>query len=154
MAFMLGKNLAFIDSLLFMSNSLAQLDDNLHNDSFKYTGQTFKKDRQFQLMKQKGIYLYDYMDNSERFKETQLPPKKAFYSILNNEHITDAEYKHAQNVWKTFKLINMGFIVIFIWHLMCCCWLMCFRTSEQKRRNAYKILMAINMVVYISMRRD
>lgn len=91
-----------------MSNSLAQLDDNLHNDSFKYTGQTFTKDRQFQLMKQKGVYLYDYMDNSERFKETQLPPKKAFYSILNNEHITDAEYKHAQNVWKTFKLINMG----------------------------------------------
>ena len=100
--------MAFIDSFLFISNSLAQLDDNLHNDSFKYTGQTFKKDRQFQLMKQKGVCLYDYMDNSERFKETQLPPKKAFYSILNNDHITDAEYKHVQNVWKTFKLINMG----------------------------------------------
>ena len=38
----------------------------------------------------------------------QLPTKEEFFSILSNEHITDEDYKHAQNVWKTFKLKNMG----------------------------------------------
>ena len=27
---------------------------------------------------------------------------------MNNEHITQDEYNHAQNVWKTFNLKNMG----------------------------------------------
>ena len=34
--------------------------------------------------------------------------KEQFYSILNNEHITDEDYQHAQNVWNTFKLQSMG----------------------------------------------
>ena len=43
-----------------------------------------------------------------KFNETQLPKKKDFYSILNNEHISDEQYKHAQNVWDTFNLKTMG----------------------------------------------
>ena len=31
-----------------------------------------------------------------------------FYSILNNENITDKQYEHAQNVWNTFQFKNMG----------------------------------------------
>ena len=59
-------------------------------------------------MKQKGIYPYDHMDCFDRFNETQLPEKQDFYSILNNEHISDEQYKHGQNVWKTFNLKTMG----------------------------------------------
>ena len=59
-------------------------------------------------MKQKGIYPYDHMDSFNKFNETQLPKKKDFYSILNNEHISDEQYKHAQNVWDTFNLKTMG----------------------------------------------
>lgn len=33
---------------------------------------------------------------------THLPPKEEFFSKLNNEHITDEDYKHAQEVWKKF----------------------------------------------------
>lgn len=33
---------------------------------------------------------------------THLPPKEDFFSKLNNEHITDEDYKHAQEVWKKF----------------------------------------------------
>ena len=40
------------------------------------------------------------MDSSERVKETQLPPKEAFYSRLNDEHISDEDYALAQNMWK------------------------------------------------------
>ena len=34
--------------------------------------------------------------------EKQLPPKEEFYSKLNNEDISDEDYKHAQKVFKTF----------------------------------------------------
>ena len=36
------------------------------------------------------------MDSWERFNETSLPDKKAFYSELNLEDITDKDYTHSQ----------------------------------------------------------
>ena len=44
------------------------------------------------------------MDSWERFSETSLPDKEAFYSELNLENITDEDYVHAQKVWKKFKM--------------------------------------------------
>ena len=107
MAFMLGNHLTFIDSFQFMSSSLDKLVSNLPIEAFKYTYNIFKQE-QFQLMKQKGVYPYDYMDSFKKFDKTELPTKEEFFSILSNEHITDGDYQHAQNVWKTFKLKNMG----------------------------------------------
>ena len=107
MAFMLGNHLVFLDSFQFMSSSLDNLTKNLPDDAFKYTQQEFIKE-QFNLMKQKGIYPYDYMDSFNKFNETQLPNKKDFFSILNNEHISHEQYNHAQNVWKTFNIKTMG----------------------------------------------
>ena len=48
------------------------------------------------------------MDSWKRFKEESLPDKESFYSKLNNEHITDEDYAHAQKVWDTFKIKNLG----------------------------------------------
>ena len=107
MAFMLGNHLVFLDSFQFMSSSLDNLIKNLPDEAFKYTKQEFKKE-QFELMKQKGVYPYDYMDNFEKFNNTQLPNKDEFYSILNHEFISDEQYEHAQNVWDTFNLKTMG----------------------------------------------
>ena len=59
-------------------------------------------------MTRKGIYPYDFMDSFEKFDKTELPTKEEFYSILNNEHITDEDYSHSQNVWNTFQLQTMG----------------------------------------------
>ena len=59
-------------------------------------------------MKQKGVYPYDYMDNFDKFNEINQPSKDSFYSILNDENISDEEYKHAKNVYNTFGLKNMG----------------------------------------------
>ena len=107
MAFMLGNHLVFLDSFQFMSSSLDNLIKNLPNEAFNYTKQEFKKE-QFELMKQKGVYPYDYMDSFQKFEKTELPTKEEFYSILSNEHITDEQYNHAQNVWDTFNLKTMG----------------------------------------------
>ena len=57
----------------------------------------------FALLLRKGVYSYEYMDSCERFDETSLPPKKAFYSKLNLEDIKDEDYEHAQKVWDVFK---------------------------------------------------
>ena len=48
------------------------------------------------------------MDNWERFDETSLPDKKALYSELNLEDITDKEYEHAQKVWEVSEIKNLG----------------------------------------------
>jgi len=34
--------------------------------------------------------------------ESELPPKDAFYSKLNESGITDEDYSHAQPVWREF----------------------------------------------------
>ena len=107
MAFMLGNNLTFIDSFQFMSSSLDKLVNNLPKDDLKYTSQVFKGKR-LNLMSQKGVYPYDHMDSFEKFDQTELPTKDQFYSILNDQHITDDEYDHAKKVWKTFKIKTMG----------------------------------------------
>ena len=36
------------------------------------------------------------------------PGKKAFYSELNLEDITDKDYEHAQKVWNMFEIKNLG----------------------------------------------
>ena len=62
----------------------------------------------FILLLRKGVYPYEYMDNWERFNETSLPNKESFYSNLNVENIDDIDYIHGNNVFKRFKLKNLG----------------------------------------------
>ena len=48
------------------------------------------------------------MDSFEKFNQTELPAKEHFYSILNDQDITNDEYDHAKMVWKTFKFRNIS----------------------------------------------
>ena len=107
MAFVLGNHLTFIDSLQFMSSSLDKLVSNLPKDDLIYTSKAFKGKR-LDLMSQKGVYPYDFMDSFEKFNQMELPNKDQFYSILNDQHITDDEYDHANKVWNTFMIKRMG----------------------------------------------
>ena len=72
MAFYINKHLSFIDSFQFMSSSLEKLAGNL-SEGFIYTREYFKAERQFQLMKAKGVYPYHYTDSFSKFNDTQLP---------------------------------------------------------------------------------
>ena len=62
----------------------------------------------FALLLRKGVYPYEYMDSQERFDETSLPDKKAFYSELYLEGITHKDYTHAQKIFEELKLKNVG----------------------------------------------
>ena len=48
------------------------------------------------------------MNDWEKFNETLLPEKENFYSHLNMEDITDADYAHVKQVCKDFKIKNSG----------------------------------------------
>ena len=48
------------------------------------------------------------MDDWEKFNETLLPEKKDFYSHLNMEDITDADYTHVKRNCKYFKIANLS----------------------------------------------
>ena len=54
------------------------------------------------MLLRKGFYPFEYMDSWERFNETTLPNKKAFYSRLYQD-ITDEDYIHAQKVFEELK---------------------------------------------------
>ena len=62
----------------------------------------------FILLLRKGVYPYEYMDSWEIFNQTSLPSKKEFYSNLNKEDIDEVDYRHGNNVFKSFKLENLG----------------------------------------------
>ncbi len=111
----------FLDSLKFMNKSLDKLTKTLGKNQFetltsqmlprmpKETIDGKKHDRidSLNLLKQKGIYPYDYMTDFSKLSETSLPPKEAFYSKLNKTGISDKDYAHAKRVWHAFNCETM-----------------------------------------------
>ena len=95
--------IVFKDSLKFMSSSLEALVNNLPKDAFINLNKYYTPE-EAELIKQKGFYPYEYMNTEEKFNDTKLPPRKAFYSKLSGRGITEKDYKHAWNVWNTFNM--------------------------------------------------
>ena len=103
-----------------MTNSLSQSIDKVSGidnkisqapliEKFPNTYQLWNKDlNKFALLLREAVCPCEYMDRWERLKEESLPDKKSFYSELNNKHITDEDYAHAQKVWSTFNIKNLG----------------------------------------------
>ena len=102
----LHHQIRFIDSFKFMATSLDNLVNNLPKDAFNNVKRFYAEDK-LSLLTRKGVYPYDYMDSPEKLKETELPPKEAFYSRLNDEGISDENYAHARKVWETFEMKNL-----------------------------------------------
>jgi hypothetical protein len=124
MAFKLGS-LRFIDSLQFIKSGFDKLTSNFsaqkcrdrdctnpkhlwrinagrcfaHPENFKIT-RSQTPPEMLEIYLKKGVYPYEYMNSWEKFDKTSLPPKGAFYSKLNNTHISDTEYKYAKSVWE------------------------------------------------------
>ena len=91
----------FIDNFRSMLASLSCLLDDLPDinkktalielsEKFPNTYQFCNRDlNKFSLFSRKCVYLYEYMDNLEKFNETELPDKESFYSELNKEGISN-----------------------------------------------------------------
>ena len=59
-------------------------------------------------MLRKGVYTYEYKDHWDTFGEISLPEKEDFYSHLNKEDISNADYTHAKRIFKGFKTKYLG----------------------------------------------
>ena len=82
------------------SNKIDEELKNLFKNTFKFSINDINK---FILLLKKGFYPYEYMDEWVKFNKTMLPEKEEFYSNLNMEDITDADYMHAKRIVKTLK---------------------------------------------------
>ena len=100
MSFTLNNNIVFIDNMLFMKSSLDKLVKNLSYKDFS--------NEELEIAKVKGIYPYDYFNSFKKFKESKLPDIDKFFSSLKDCGISEKEYQRSVNVWKVFKIKNLG----------------------------------------------
>ena len=103
----------FLDSFGFLSTSLDNLVKNLYEggagaDKFVHSKRWCENPEHTELILQKGVYAYDYINSWDRLDEKQLPPQSEFYSKLSEQGITDDQYKHAQTVWDAFECKTLG----------------------------------------------
>ena len=78
-------DLRFIDSFQFMTSSLETLMNNLPGEGLSHFRNftNIFKNQDIENFKKK-FDCCDYIDTYERFEETYLPPKQAFYNRLKN----------------------------------------------------------------------
>ena len=81
------------------SNKIDEEQNKRSKNTLKLSNNDINK---FILSLRKGVYPYEYMDEWERFNEIELTEKDEFYSNLNMEDITDADYMHT----KRFRRIS------------------------------------------------
>ena len=108
MAFIINRWLVFIDSMQFMNSSLDALVGNLGSEDFKCLSGVFGDDEQFELVKCKGVYPYEWVDGFEKFDWSCLPSKECFFSSLKGIGISDEEYDRACKVWNVFGIKTFG----------------------------------------------
>ena len=106
-SFSLG-GLRFIDSSQFLLSGLDSLVSSNKHEDFEIIKRLVTDPENRGLLLRKGVYPYEYMDSFERFNETYLPPKEAFYSKLKKSGIPDEDYAHAKQVWEAFECENLG----------------------------------------------
>ena len=102
LSFSIG-NLRFLDSCQFLTASLDSLVSTLlksGQDKFVHTRRHLG---QSDLLLCKGVFPYEHLQSRANFEETELPPRESFYSKLNEEAISEADYERAQLMWKTFN---------------------------------------------------
>ena len=90
-----------------MNSSLDSLVKNLVDKDFKYLSEKFSG-KYLKIVKEKGIYPYEYMNSFKKFNETELPSKNKFFSSLKNDAISEKDYEKAKNIWNSFKIKTLG----------------------------------------------
>ena len=91
----------------FMNSSLDSLVKNLVEREFVNLSENFSG-KFLEVVKEKGIYPYEYMNSFKKINETELPSKDKFFSSLKNEGISEKDYEKAKNIWNTFKIKTLG----------------------------------------------
>ena len=107
MAFMIDRNLIFIDSFQFMNQRLSISLIICRKMIFIIQKKNEFGSNNLELTTKMGVYPYDYIDNFNKFKEERLPSIENFYFKLTGEDISDEDYNHAKNISEEFKCKTM-----------------------------------------------
>lgn len=116
------NSVVFLDSMSFISDSLDRAVNTLVESDHRFpllkqrTWHNFcsgaepvadeveVEHRCRQLLLRKGVYPYKYATSIEKLRATtSLPPKEEFYREIGGQHISDADFSHAQEVWSAFQ---------------------------------------------------
>ena len=103
-----GKNMVFRDSLQFLFAFLEKLEASLAKVGRKYFQNLHDvvtdvyPEADVKLLERKKVFCYDYLDSLARLDELALPPREAFFNKLGSVECSQADYAHAQHVWKNF----------------------------------------------------
>ena len=95
----------FKDSHLFLEKSLDYLIGTINDNDRKSLKNEFGEN--YKLLTKKGIYPYDYFDNTKKYDEQKIPDKKEFFNKINNKNISDEDYTHAQTEFEKFNCKNL-----------------------------------------------
>ena len=101
-----------------MNCSLDKLVKNLVNKDFKYLVKEFGP-KNLELLNQKCVYPYEYMNSFKRFNEEKLCARKYFCSSIKDKktgddgkmadgHVSIKDYMVCEIIWDRFNMKNMG----------------------------------------------
>ena len=93
------RKLVFLDSYRFLQKGLSDVAKSLDLKDLNITKKYFNN---HELIRQKGVYPYDYITSLKILNEIQLPPIEAFYSVLKGESINEEEYKTCSKCMECF----------------------------------------------------
>ena len=119
MSIIINKNITFIESMQFLNSSLDTLVKNLEDDDFKHLTSEFSREH-LDLLKNKDIYPYEWVDDIRIFNYPRPPPKSAYNSRYNQhkkekdpkirketedqrKERKEKEYNHINTTWRVFN---------------------------------------------------
>ena len=121
-----------------MDSSLDTLTKGLSDIHFKLLENHFKSE-EIVYCKQKGFFPYNYVDSFERFNETNLPPRSAFYNDLTQSCISPNEYARVEKIWEAFNIKNLGEYSDFYLKVDTCILACCFKRFQSESIKEYDL---------------
>ncbi|CAB4017421.1 DNA polymerase-like, partial, partial [Paramuricea clavata] len=89
-----------------MASSLEALVSNLSPEDFKIVGKRWKGE-DFNLVTQKGVFPYEFLDDISKLNTEGLPSRDKFYSSLYESEVKEEDYQRARKVWNHFGMKTM-----------------------------------------------
>ncbi|XP_024873084.1 uncharacterized protein LOC112455417 [Temnothorax curvispinosus] len=104
------RKLRFVDSYKFLAASIETLAFYVNKDKLRITRSEYAdlSAEDLDLLTRKGVFPYEYVDSADKLRETELPPRKVFYSSLTDETASESDYEHAMRVWRRFRVRDLG----------------------------------------------
>ncbi|KYN15987.1 hypothetical protein ALC57_11766 [Trachymyrmex cornetzi] len=99
--------LRFIVFIYIFVSSLDKLASFLNNDILRREFSNLSEEN-FNLLTRKGVFLYEYIDCSEKLNELRLLSRESFYSSLTDSTVSESDCAHAVNVWRRFSMQTLG----------------------------------------------